>query len=102
MGANERAALEDIVNIAIRSGWRVIRHPTSPWYAVELAQGSEDDLAAIKRDLYLRGRPVEQNPSKKEGMSLQSMWGITLFIVIALFTICLLLVFTSELRITPQ
>lgn len=98
-GPKEQIALEQFVTQLIHDGWRVAHQPTTPWYSLTLAQGSEEDLERLKRDLFIRGDSL---PSRqREGVSVQKMWGITLFVVIALFVVCVVLVLSAEIQITP-
>jgi hypothetical protein len=98
-GTTEQTELELFVNMLRRSGWVVAQQPASPWYAVQLAKGTDEEIAALKRDLFLRSDPTP--PSRSTGMSVQKMWIITLLVIIALFACCVVLAFTTELRITP-
>jgi hypothetical protein len=81
-----------------------VHEPKTPWYAVELAHGPDDETAALRREFALRSdlsAPAHPAP-KQGGMSTQATWIITLLVIIALFEFCVLLAFTTEIRITPS
>jgi hypothetical protein len=77
----------------------VIEQETDAWYSLLLARGSEEELSALTRDLCSRRQ--QASPSPRRGLSVQAMWAITLTVAIGLFLQCVLLIFTSEVRIYP-
>jgi hypothetical protein len=100
---DEQRTLEQFVNALRREGWHVVNQQQAPWYAIQLARGTESDISTLRRDLFVRQgmQATPLPPTKRDGLSVQAMWAITLLVIIALFAFCVVLALTAELRITP-
>jgi hypothetical protein len=98
-GLAETYSLERFVNRLRNDGWQVMEQQPDKWYSLLLARGSDEELSALSKDLFLRRQGT--STARTGGLSVQAMWTITICIAVALFAVCILLAFSSELRITP-
>lgn len=93
-GKPERKALEALMMQLRLDGWIMDMVPSqhADWYAYGF------------RSPDVPGSPVAQmtyQSSPKSGVSIPVMWGITLFVVILLFVVCVVLVLSAQIVIRP-
>lgn len=97
-----RIALESLIAILQRGGWIMELAPgqqaNAPWYAYGFRSEGSRPLTSSPPSFTTFDR---SSPPKREGMSIQGMWAITLLVVIVLFAICVVLAFTAQLEIRP-
>lgn len=96
-GKTERRVLESLLTKLRLDGWVLDltpdQQPHSEWYTYGFRSPNVGGSAS--------SGPLLASASRRGGMSIQAMWGITLAVVILLFAICVVLAFTAQLEIRP-
>ena len=107
-----RETLEWFVNHLRQSGWEIDQAPPSltgqDWFAFHLARGDFvvrqggaypiQSMPAFPLAPAVPLAPAQRGPSK----GIWWMWGLTIAIVLCLFLLCVVLVLSAELRLTPS
>jgi hypothetical protein len=106
----EQEALQDLLFDIRTDGWIEKRVPRAKdrnnWWTYQFVRPLHEDQAAAVRDAHLMRAMIvgSQREPERRGLSRGTgvMWTISIAVIIGLFLLCVVLVLSAELRVSPQ